>query len=268
MHNLPMRRPRPNAPLLRGLRPLSAVLLALLLALSACGGGDEPGSSNSNESGSTSTSDDGGTASEASTAEKPYLPVPDGVELTAQGSALDVGDKAVVAYEPRQDAVAALEITVTKLVDADFGDFVGWKLTPETRKTNPYFVEATVKNVGDTNLSGESVPLYAVDGNNKLIEASTFQSTFKPCSPETFPKPFKTGDKGQFCMVYLAPDKGDLTAVSFRPVEDFDPITWTGKLVEPGAKKGGKKGGDDKGGTKKGGDKKNAGDKKKGGKKG
>jgi hypothetical protein len=255
MHNLPMPRPRPNSPLRRGLRPLSAALLALLLALSACGGGDEPGSSDSNESGGSSASD-GGTASEASTAEKPYLPVPDGVELTAQGSALDVGDKAVVAYEPRQDAVAALEITVTKLVDADFGDFVGWKLTPETRKTNPYFVEATVKNVGDTNLSGQSVPLYAVDGNNKLIEASTFQSTFKPCSPESFPKPFKTGDKGKFCLVYLAPDKGDLTAVSFRPVEDFDPITWTGKLETSGAKKGDdKKKGDKQGGNKNGGNK-------------
>jgi hypothetical protein len=258
MHNLPMHRPRPKSSLRRGLRPLSAALLALLLALSACGGGGgEPGSSDSDESGGTSAADDGG-ASEASTAEKPYLPVPDGVELTAQGSGLEVGDKAVVAYEQRQDVVAALEITVTKLVDADFGDFVGWKLTPETRKTNPYFVEATVKNVGDTNLSGEGVPLYAVDGNNKLIEASTFQSTFKPCSPEAFPKPFKTGDKGQFCLVYLAPDRGDFTAVSFRPVEEFDPITWTGKLEKPGAKKGG----DDKGGkkgSKKGGGKKNGG---------
>jgi hypothetical protein len=240
---------------------LSAVLLALLLALSACGGGDDPGSSNSEESGGSSASDDS-SASEASTAEKPYLPVPDGVELTAQGSALEVGDKAVVAYEQRQDVVAALEITVTRLVDADFSDFVGWKLTPETRKTNPYFVEATVKNVGDTNLSGEGVPLYAVDGNNKLIEASTFQSTFKPCTPESFPKPFKTGDKGRFCLVYLAPDKGDLTAVSFRPVEEFDPITWTGKLEKSGAQKGkGNQKGEQKGGDRKSGGNKNGGNK-------
>jgi hypothetical protein len=247
-----MHRPRPNLSLRPGLRPLAAALLALLLALSACGGGDgEPGSSSS-ESGESGSG--GETAGEPSTAAEPYLPVPDGVELTAQGSPLDVGDTAVVAYEPRQDVVGALEITVTKLVDADFDDFVGWKLTPETRKTNPYFVEATVKNVGDTNLRGQGVPLYAVDGNNKLIEASTFQSTFKPCSPESFPKPFKNGDKGKFCLVYLAPDKGDLTAVSFRPVEDFDPITWTGKLKEPGSKKGdGKKGGGKKGGGNKSG---------------
>jgi hypothetical protein len=236
MHNLPMRRPRPNP----ALRPLAAALLALVLALSACGGDGEPGSGGSSESGGSG----GNTAGEASTEDEPYLPVPEGVELTAQGSGLAVGDTAVVAYEPRQDVVGALEITVTNLVDANFSDFVGWKLTPETRETNPYFVEATVKNVGKTNLAGEGVPLYVVDGNNKLIEASTFQSTFKPCSPESFPKPFKTGDKGKFCLVYLAPDKGDLTAVSFRPVEEFDPITWTGKLERAGGKQGGKKGDD------------------------
>ena len=26
---------------------------------------------------------------------------------------------------------------------------------------------------------------------------------------------------------------GDLTAVSFRPTQDFDPITWTGELKKP-----------------------------------
>jgi hypothetical protein len=247
-----MRRPRPTSPRAAGVRPLPvallAVVLSLFLALSGCGGGSEPGASENSASASASGDDN---AEEAPT-KKPYLPVPDGVELTAQGSELDVGDTAVVAYEPRQDQVAALEITVTALLDADFDDFVGWKITSETRKTNPYFVEATVKNVGDTNLAGEGVPLYAVDGDNKLIEASTFQSTFKPCSQESFPKGFKTDDKGKFCLVYLAPDKGDLTAVSFRPVEDFDPITWTGKLEKTGAdkqkgKKGGKKGGGKKG---------------------
>jgi hypothetical protein len=251
MHNLPMH--RPNSFLRPGLRPLAAALIALLLALSACGGDAEPGANSSSESGETG-SGTGESAGDASTEAEPYLPVPNGVELTAQGSPLEVGDPAVVAYEPRQDEVGALKITVTSLQDADFGDFVGWKLTPETRKTSPYFVEATVKNVGDTNLAGQGVPLYAVDGNNKLIEASTFQSTFKPCSPESFPKPFKTGDKGKFCLVYLAPDKGDLTAVSFRPVEEFDPITWTGKLEKAGGKKaGGKKGGGKKGGGNQGG---------------
>jgi hypothetical protein len=244
MHNHHMPLPRPGSLSGARQRPPSVVLLAvvlsLFLALSACAGDSDPGASEDSPSESASGGDESAGES-ASVAQEPYLPVPDGVELTAQGSQLQVGDWAVVAYEPRQDQVGALRIRVNRLIDADFKDFVGWKLTDETRKTNPYFVQATVKNVGDTDLGGEGVPLYAVDGNNKLVEASTFQSTFKPCSPQAFPERFKSGDKGNFCLVYLAPDKGDLTAVSFRPVEDFDPITWTGKLQQSGG--GGKKGG-------------------------
>jgi hypothetical protein len=252
-----MRRPRSKSFLRSGQRPLPAVLLAVVLALvlavSACGGNQEPSASGGSPSESESSAS-GRAEDSPTTEEEPYLPVPDGVELTAQGSQLDLGDAAVVAYEPRQDQVAALKITVKKLLDASFDDFVGWKITAATRKTNPYFVRATVKNVGNVDVGGRDVPLYMVDGNNKLIEASTFQSTFKPCPQESFPSHFKNGDKDDFCLVYLAPDKGDLTAVSFRPVEEFDPITWTGKLQKTGdgGKKGGKKGGGKKGRNKKG----------------
>ncbi len=159
----------------RGLRPLLAAGLAAVLLLSGCSDdGDNPESGDNGET-------TGGTPE---TEESPYLEgVPEGIELTAQGSELAVGDSATVAYEPRQDEVGALEITVTELVDADFKQFVGWRITPETKQNSPYFVHAKVTNVGDTDLGGQEVPLYAVDGDNKLIEASTFQSTFKPCPP-------------------------------------------------------------------------------------
>jgi hypothetical protein len=53
-------------------------------------------------------------------------------------------------------------------------------------------------------------------------------------------------------MVYLSPDKGDLTAVSFRPTQDFNPIIWEGE-VKPakGSQQGGK--GDKQGGKGEGG---------------
>jgi len=223
----------------RGLRPLLAAGLAAVLLLSGCSDdGDNPGESEENgESGTPATE------------ETPYLEgVPEGIELTAQGSELAVGESATVAYEPRQDQVGALDITVTELVDADYKQFVGWRITPETRQKSPYFVHATVTNVGDTDLGGTPVPLYAVDGDNKLIEASTFQSAFKPCPQGAFPRKFRNGDTGKFCMVYLAPDRGDLTAVSFRPTEDFNPIAWTGDLVKPEPPKKKKKKGGGQGG--------------------
>ena len=180
----------------------------------------------------------------SSSEDEPYLPVPDGVELTAQGSELSVGDSATVAYEPRQGEVAALDLKVTKLERATFKLFVGWKLSKETKQTTPYFVHVSTKNVGDTDLGGKRVPLYGVDGNNKLLESSTFASVFKPCPSESFPKKFTTGDRFKTCLVYLAPDKGELTAASFRPTEEFNPIIWTGEVtaVGSGDEKGDKKG--------------------------
>ena len=230
-----------------GLRTLALALGTALLLTSCSGDGEapegEPGSSSSTGFGE---SDSGPSPSAA---EEPYLPVPDGVELTAQGSELSLGDKATVAYEPRQnDDVAALDLTVTRIEEASFKLFVGWKLSKETLRTTPYFVHAKVRNVGRTDLGKERVPLYAVDGDNKLIESSTFASTFKPCPSASLPDKFRQGDTTSTCLVYLAPDKGEVTAVSFRPTEDFAPIIWTGEVTVPEALQ------KDKGGTK--GDKK------------
>jgi len=240
MHNDAMRLPA----------RLLLLTVALTLALAGCSDGGE-------------TPDADGTGSPTETAEaEPYLPVPDGVELTAQGSTLDVGASATVAYEPRQDLVGAMEITVTSLEKATFDLFVGWDVTKQIRSTAPYFVRARVTNVGDTDLGGRPVPLYVVDGDNRLIESSLFTGSFKPCEGASFPKKFKNGDTLKACMVYLAPGKGDLSAVSFRPSQEFNPIVWEGEL-EPakGSGGGGKKPGDKKsggqGGDKKAGGKKN-----------
>ena len=160
--------------------------------------------------------------------------MPAGVELTTQGSVLEVGDSATVAYEVRQGVVGVLDIKVTRLEKTTIRkSFVGWDLKPEQKKSNPYFVRATVTNRGETDLGGRPVPLYIVDGTNTLVEATTFASAFTPCEPGSFPKKFRPGKKVKVCMVYLSPKKGDLTAVSFRPTQEYDPITWTGELQEP-----------------------------------
>jgi hypothetical protein len=224
---------------------VASALLAPALVLAGCSGDD--GAKDASASSSQTPSDSG------SATTKPYLPVPDGVELTAQGSALDLGKHAVVAYEPRQDTVGVLDIKVTALEKTTFAtSFKGWQLDADTRKTNPYFVHATVENVGRTDLGGRPVPLYIVDGRNTLIEASTFKSTFKPCPSKSFPGTFKHGDTVKACLVYLSPRHGDLTAVSFRPTQAFDPITWTGKLATVGAEqpKKGSKPGEKQGGKK------------------
>jgi hypothetical protein len=212
---------------------------ALVMAGSLLAGcSDDGGDPDSGGSPSGSTS--------AAAEESPYLPVPDGVSLTAPGSKLSVGDHAVVAYRPRQNQVAALDIQVTRLerttIKQSFSD---WQLSAQQKQSTPFFVHATIENVGTTDVGGRPVPLYGVNDDNVLLESTPFASTFAPCSSEPFPKRFGPGKSAKVCLVYLAPQHGKLVAVSFRPEETFNPITWTGKIEKyvppkPDKNKGGK----------------------------
>jgi hypothetical protein len=238
----------------RVLRRVGSSLAAVLLLASVglLGGcSDDDSGPDLGESASAGASDSGSTSESAS---ESSLPVPEGVELSPQGSQLQVDETATVAYELRQGVVGVLDIKVTRLEKTSFKkSFVGWDLDPSQKKSNPYFVRVTLTNRGDTDLGGKKVPLYIVDGTNTLVEATTFASAFPPCEPGVFPKKFKTGKKLKACLVFLSPKKGELTAVSFRPTQDFDPITWTGELEKPKPPK------PDKGGKGKGGNGENKG---------
>lgn len=225
-----------------------SVLALSTAALAGCSDDVEP-----EPTAAPSPSETTATPGSASATETPYLPVPEGVELTAQGSGLDIGDEAVVAYEPRQDLLGVLAITVDRIDKTTFAkSFAGWKLDDGTLAMTPYFVQASVTNNGETDLGGRPVPLYIVDSDDTLVESSTFKGTFEPCPSKPFPKVFGSGKTMSTCLVYLAPEGTTLEAVSFRPTQDFNPITWTGKITAPqkndqkGDQKGGKKG--DKGG--------------------
>jgi hypothetical protein len=196
----------------------AALLLAAALAVAGC-------SSSSDDSPAPASGSPTPTASET-----PYLPVPAGVDLTPPGSQLSVGDHAVVAYEPRQGQVGALDIRVTKLETTSIDAFSAWQLNDEQKKSTPYYVRATIENVGDSDLGGRPVPLYVVNEQNVLLEPTPFASSFAPCPSTPFPDKFKPGDSTKACLVYLAPNHGDLVAVSFRPEETFNPITWTGDV--------------------------------------
>lgn len=222
--------------------------LAISVLIAGCSGDGSPETTESPQP-SASVSPQP-TASPTATPAPPYLKVPDGVELTEPGFALTVGERATVAWElPVEEAkkkgkkdklgkkkdklakIAVVSIRVDAIESATLKAFAGWDLKKEARQSNPFFVRAKVVNLGETNLSGVRMPLYIVDGTNTLIRSSIFQGDFKPCADADFPKKFKPGEKTKVCLVFLSPENGRLTAVSFRPIEQFNPITWTGETV-------------------------------------
>jgi len=206
-----------------------SVLVVLGLLLAGCGGSDDPGSSETPSTGTTSKS------APADPNEAYRLKLPAGVKLTALGTDLKVGQTAKVAWQPNTKTVGVVAIKVTRMRQGTIKDFAGFTLDDRTKTSTPYYVDAKVKNIGKSDLSGIAVPLYMVDGQDTLVQASSFQSTFRPCAAKPFPKKFGPGKSAEVCMVYVAANHGELKAVSFRPTQEYLPIQWTGIVATPKA---------------------------------
>ena len=234
------------------LAPLAALALVALVAgvvlvRSGSGSGGSDGS-DSGPSASASVSAPASSAASAGTSAGPSAaPYPsgaateaaEGTELTDPGAELALGEQATVAWEPRQHSVGVLDLTVTALHRTTFrNSFRGWQLDAKTKSETPYFVEARASNAGRSDLGGLPVPLYGAAASGALIEATSFASSFEPCEPGALPTRFPAGASVDVCLVYLVPDGGTLEGVTFRPTQDFDPITWTGDLtpVSPAGK--------------------------------
>jgi hypothetical protein len=216
-------------------RPVAcaAILAAATLALAGCGGDSSstPVAGSSGSSGTSATSETTKPAAGSSSAD-PAVTV-QGVTLTDQGTKLKVGQAAKVSWHPNQKTTGVMKVSVTKLQKVPISAFSDWRLDPATQRSTPFFVHATVHNLGRTPLSGVPVPLYLLDGRNTLLQASTFRAQFPACPSTPLPAKFTRGKKASVCLVYFAPDHGKLVAVSFRPSQDFNAITWSGPLAKP-----------------------------------
>jgi hypothetical protein len=155
--------------------------------------------------------------------------VPHGVRLTAQGTKLKFGKSATVAWQPTQKKVGVIKVAVTKVERVPISAFRAFRLDRATRTSTPYYVHVRVKNVGKGSLAHTPIPLYVLE-HNTLLETSTFRARFPACPSRPLPSGFKPGHKTSACLVYFVPRHGRLDAVSFRPTQDFDAITWRGKV--------------------------------------
>ncbi|KQT89273.1 hypothetical protein ASG49_15940 [Marmoricola sp. Leaf446] len=217
--------PTPARPTLRPASRLVLPLLALALVAAGCGGGSEAGDEPSQAAATPSTDLPTGD-----------VDIPEGVTPTKAGTELAFGETATVAYEPNTTKASVLELTVAEVQAGRIADLAAFQLDAATKRSTPYYVTVRVENVGTGDLGGAAVPLFAVDGADTLIQPSSFTSDFDRCPSEPLPEKFGEGARTTGCLVYLVPDRGELTAVSFRPLQTFEPITWDGKVL-PAAKK-------------------------------
>jgi hypothetical protein len=163
--------------------------------------------------------------------------VPDGVTLTKAGTQLGFGDPAVVAYEPNTKRNTVLSLTVRSVQAGRISDFRDYRLDAATKKSRPYYVRFSAKNVGTGDVSRTAVPLLAVDERNTLIQPSSFNNTFEKCPSKPFPAGFTAGESFSGCLAYLVPEGGKLVEMSFRPLQAFEPIIWKGTIQPPASAK-------------------------------
>jgi len=193
------------------------LVVAGALALAGCGGEEKP------------------TTKPTVTLPTANVNVPAGVELTKAGTQLKFGEKATVAYEPNAQRNTVLEMTVNTATQGTISDLGSYVLDDRTKASTPYYVNVSVKNVGDGDVGQTPIPLWAVDDKNTLIQASSFTNAFTRCPSTPLPTTFAPNATVSACLVYLVPDHGKLTGLSFRPLQAVAPIVWSGTVTPPPA---------------------------------
>lgn len=209
------------------LRPVSAAaaLLTVALALSGCGGSaGKPHAAAAQPAKSPSV-----------TLPTQDVSVPAGVKITPPGTKLSFGQTATVAYEPNAKRKTVLQLTVTRVQKARISDLSAYVLDKRARSSTPYYVGVRVHNVGSGDVGHTDVPVWLVDQTDTLIHSSGFTNRFSACPSTTLPAKFGPGARTQTCLLYLVPAHGSFTAMSFRPLQAYAPITWTGTVTPPRA---------------------------------
>jgi hypothetical protein len=160
--------------------------------------------------------------------------VPDGVTLAKAGAERRFGEPALVAHQIDPRRASVLSLSVDSVQEGRIADLAAYQLDPRTRKSRPYYVRITVRNVGTGDLSGAGIPLYAVSSSNALVQPSSFTSSpVRWCPSTPLPTGFGAGRAVGTCVVYLVPDNGRLVEISYRPRQEFEPITWKGTIAPP-----------------------------------
>jgi hypothetical protein len=199
-----------------------AVLVATALVLSACG------ADNSEKKPKAAPSSDLPTGN---------VDVPSGVTLTKAGTALTFGETATVAYQQNAKRSSVLQLTVASVAKGRIGDLAAYQLDAASKKGTPYYARVVVKNVGTGDLSRAIAPVYAVDSTNALVQAVSFNNTFTKCPSTPLPAGFTTGKTANLCLTYLLPAGRTLVEMSYRPLQQYEPITWKGAITQPPVKK-------------------------------
>lgn len=152
--------------------------------------------------------------------------VPAGITLTKGGTSLAQGKPASVIYQVADKTRSVVTVAVNSVAKGKIADFRFFSLDDQTKLATPYYVKASVTNVGPAGIGAVPIPLYAHDSNNTISLANELVGNFAPCPNGTLPKSFLPGAKANVCLVYLLPKGANLVSIDLQTVDQDDPIKW------------------------------------------
>ncbi len=153
--------------------------------------------------------------------------VPAGVTLTQGGTKLGVGRVAAVIYQVADKTRSVITVSVDKITKGDIAkDFRFFSLDDAAKASTPYYVTATVKNIGPAGLGGAPLPLYAHDSTNTISPPNELVGQFAPCPNGTLPKSFLPDATAKVCLVYLIPKGAKLQTIDMQTADLKTPVTW------------------------------------------
>jgi hypothetical protein len=147
--------------------------------------------------------------------------------VTRPGTELSIGEPAVVRFTANPQHDSLITLNVTAINPGKITDLQGFGLDPKTKQSNVFYVRANVTNSGTGDLGGQRIILYGKAADNLVVPPVVFGSSFPKCNNRPLAKPFGPDARTAVCMVMLAPAKGTISAVQWRPADGTEPITWS-----------------------------------------
>lgn len=211
----------------------AAALATMGLGLTACNDGDDSSSPQDSPSASAPASAD--PAASDSAAADPSSPSADtgddgaapAGDVTAPGTKLKVGEKAVLPFKYGTEKKGTIAVTVTAIEKGAEADMAGFGA--KAKGMTPYYIRMKVENVGGTDLSYASLRLrgeLADGGPTGIVLIGDLPGK---CDSETAPRDFKTKGASYETCSLSATKTTPIAAASFDEGDAYSdsPVLWT-----------------------------------------